>query len=308
MTALIHGDSRPLIAQRLTGRFLRELNRLLPNTTWGDRLMTWSRFVVTHRRLPRVGGRLLNDRLYRIKTTDALADPLCVLTSDKELVKLYVAAVLGDSYNVPTVQVLHSLTECEAYVFPARCVVKPTHTSGMTILRRHGEPIDLDQLAAWFARDYYRSSRESNYRRLVPKVIVEPFVFNDDNPNDYKIFCVEGRPKLIQVDSDRHARHTRILFDAHWRPLSCAYKVPLPAVVPPCPPNFEAMLDAAARLSARFGFVRVDLYSNGRDLRVGELTHCPGGGTDVFHPAEGERDVTALLFGSADPLQGLTTR
>lgn len=299
MITLVHGQSRPRLSQRLRGRFWRELDHLLPNTAWGDRLMTWSRFVATHRRLPHPDGTLLNDRLYRIKTSGALDDPLCVLTSDKELVKLYVAAVLGDSYNVPTLQVLRSVAACEQYAFPARCIVKATHTSGGPIRRRDSEPIDMGRIAAWFATNYYRSSRESNYRRLVPKVIVEPFVFDDDNPNDYKIFCVAGMPRMLQVDTDRHARHTRTLFDTRWKPLPYAYKYPLPTVMPSRPPNLDAMLDAAARLSARFGLVRVDLYSNGRDFRVGELTHCPESANGAFHPAEGEHTVSALLFGSA---------
>ena len=51
---------------------------------------------------------------------------------------------------------------------------------------------------------------------LVPKVIVEPFVFGDDNPNDYKIFCARGKAGLIQVDSDRYGHHVQSFYDVRW--------------------------------------------------------------------------------------------
>ena len=55
--------------------------------------------------------------------------------------------------------------------------------------------------------DYFLTNREENYRHLVPKVIVEPILFNTTNINDYKIFCFTNTHLLmlcirnIKVDS-----------------------------------------------------------------------------------------------------------
>jgi hypothetical protein len=298
MTTISTTTQRTPMRLRLLGRFWREVNTLVPKTQTGDRLITWLRFLSVHRRLPRRDSGLFNDRLYFIKTSGALLDPLRVLTSDKELVKLYVKAVLGDAYNVPTLAVLRTLDECRRHAFPARCVVKATHCSGATLLRHDGEAIDFDRIAGWFDVNYYEGGRESNYRQLRPKVIVEPYVFGDDNPNDYKFFCVNGQPRIVQVDSDRHVRHTRTLFDTRWKPLPVDYKYPR-GQAPARPVNLDAMLEAAARLSEPFDFVRVDLYSDGRELRVGELTHCPESGRGVFHPRGSEREVSRQLFEDA---------
>ena len=153
---------------------------------------------------------LWNDVFYRLKTTDEILDPLRVFVSDKELVKIYIKATVGDEYNVPTIAVLHSPDEVDGYEFPARCCIKPTHASAQYILRRQGEPHRLANASrAGSVYNYYRAGRERNYKTLKPKVIVEPLVFDSTDLSDYRFFCVNGVPKLIQVDMDRHTHHTR---------------------------------------------------------------------------------------------------
>ena len=64
--------------------------------------------------------------------------------------------------------------------------------------------LNRDLLKAWLRYDYYRNTREQNYKYLTPKVIIEEFI-TDDGKNpvpDYKISCFGGVPQLIQVDLD----------------------------------------------------------------------------------------------------------
>ena len=294
-----HAGRSPL-SKRITGRAWRELNALVPKTRWGDSVYTWLRFMSVHKRFPAKNGRLFNDFLYGIKTSSEILDPLRVFTSDKELVKLYVRAIVGEQYNIPTLAVLKSGREARSFEYPARCVIKPTHLSGPVILRRRGEPLDHGRIDTWLRSNYYDNGREANYRSLRPKVIVEPFVFDDDNPNDYKIFCVDGEPRLIQVDSDRHTSHTRSLFDVDWKQLPYSFLYPITQVPPARPENLAPMLEVARKLSAAFSFVRVDLYSNGTHALVGELTHCPENVRGVFRPEGAEAAVSGVLFAKAE--------
>ena len=66
---------------------------------------------------------------FRVKTSDEIEDPLRRFVSDKELVKEYVRETIGEQYNVPTLAVLHTPAEVDAYEFPANCCIKPTHAS-----------------------------------------------------------------------------------------------------------------------------------------------------------------------------------
>jgi hypothetical protein len=274
----------------------RSLMRALPANRFGDRVFAWINFVRFHRRLPS-DAKLYNHVLHRIKTTNDILDPLRVFVSDKEFLKLYVKAVAGDSYNVPTLAVLRSPEEVDAYEFPAQCCIKPTHASGRVILRKHGEPVDKERIKGWFGINYYRVGREANYRLLRPKVIVEPLIFGSSNVEDYKIFCVGGEPRIIQVDVDRYIGHQRKYFDAQWTEQEFSIKYPRTDRTLPRPGNLTQMLAVAAELSRNFWFVRVDLYSDGEQIYVGELTHCADNADGRFVPPSGEKIMSAALFG-----------
>jgi hypothetical protein len=283
---------------RLENFLVRHINQALPSARWADYLMTLYWFVRMQRRLPKRDAMLFNDVLFRIKTSDDILNPVRSFTSDKELVKQYVAAKLGEHHNVPTIAVLRSLAEVRAFDVPRHCVIKPTHLSGTVILRRDGEALDFREMESWFGKNYYRSSREANYRYLVPKVIVEPFVFDDDNPNDYKFFCAGGRASLVQVDADRKMRHTRCFYDRHWNKQPFAMTYPMLEGDVPRPANLDLMLELAGKLSADIGFVRVDFYSDGRQALVGEITHVHGNVREFFLPRTGEAEVSRMLFGT----------
>jgi hypothetical protein len=273
----------------------RSFLRSLPENRTGDRLVAWIQFFRFHKRFPSNAMRY-NDVLHRIKTSDEILDPLRVFVSDKELMKLYVAAVAGERYAVPTLGVIRSAEAVDTYDFPAQCCIKATHTSGRVILRKNGEPIDRDEIKRWFRLNYYRVGREANYKSLKPKAIVEPLLFGSLNVQDYKIFCVNGQPRLIQVDVDRYIEHKRKYFDADWNEQEFSIKYPRTDKIIPRPTNLEEMLDVASRLSASFWFVRIDLYSNDKEVYVGEITHCADNADGRFMPPTAERRVSDLLF------------
>ena len=275
---------------------LPRLRKYLPRTPGGDRLYHKVLFLRKHHRLPN-GKALWNDMWFRVKTSAEIDDPLRVFVSDKEHVKQYVEATIGDRYNVPTIAVLRSAAEVDAFDFPPECCIKPTQASAQVILRRNGEPVDRERIKRWFAINYYEVGRERNYRRLKPKVIVEPLIFDSTNVEDFKFFCFHGKPKIIQLDVDRYINHTRKYFDASWNELDFSIIYPRATGAFAKPACFEEMLDVARRLSARFSFVRIDLYSDGRQILVGEITNCSENAGGFFVPASAEETASALMFG-----------
>jgi hypothetical protein len=283
-------------------RVVKTLFRFLPHWPSFDRALAKFNFWVFHWRLP-LRRDTFNDAFFRVVGTDEIVDPLRVFVSDKEYVKLYVRAVAGEAHNIPTLAVLRSFEEVQRYEFPADCVIKPTHGSGQVLFRRNGSPVDLEQIRGWFAMNYYEvAERQRNYRHLKPKVIVEPFVYGQENPSDYKIFCVRGVPKMIVVDVDRHGEHLVKYFDPQWRALPFTIQFPMYAGEIARPKNLHEMLRVAAAVSSRFSIVRIDLYTDGERCCVGEITNCHANATYRFIPAEGEEIAAALMFGPSDPL------
>ncbi|MDE0057946.1 MAG: ATP-grasp fold amidoligase family protein [Defluviicoccus sp.] len=268
------------------------LRRILPKTLWGDRLFGLYRFRKRLGRFPERRPTGFNDHLFALKTGGLGYDPLIQLVTDKEHAKLYISSVLGSEYTIETYRVLRGPEELETFVpdrFP--CVVKPTHSSGQAAICTDPSGVpDRDELRRWFEIRYYRRSREHNYRHLIPKIIVEEFFSEDGHtvPDDYKVFCVRGVPKFVQVDSDRFTGHTRNLYDLSWARIPATLLYPGRDSDDPRPALLDDMLRAARRLSAPFPFVRVDLYATEREMRVGELTFVPGSAGEPLNPPEAE--------------------
>ena len=71
-----------------------------------------------------------------------------------------------------------------------------------------------------------------------------------------------------------------------WEKLRLTYRDRYEAPDLPRPAMLDQMLDVAARLSAGFDFVRVDLYACGGRPRFGELTFTPRAGSLAFDPPD----------------------
>ena len=274
----------------------RKINlKEIPENRAGDELFAYFLFLHNHGRAP-TNQMLFNDVLYRIKTTEEILDPLRVFVSDKEFVKIFVKATIGDEYNVPTLEVLRDANEIDSFVFPPICCIKPTHLSGAVIVRTNGEEIDKKLINSWFSENFYKSGREANYKTLKPKVIIEPLIFNNVNVNDYKFFCFKGKVKLVQVDVDRRKKHQRKMFDVIWTPQDFSIGFPMTTKEINKPKNFKEMVFVVESLAKFFGFIRVDLYSNGDKCLIGEITNCHGNATERFFPANGEVKASEILF------------
>ena len=239
---------------------------------------------------------LFNDVLYKIKTSDEILLPDRIFTTDKEFVKLYIKAKLGDFYNIPTIAILKTRKEILDFKFPKRCVIKPTHLSGDYILRYNNEEIDLRKIINWLSDKHYRMGREANYRYLKPKIIVENFIFNTDSTDDIKFFCYKGKVKAVQLDIDRNQNHTRKLYDRNWNDLKTSTFYPLPSKMIKKPKNLDHMILAAEKLAANFNFVRIDMYTNDHVFFCGEITHVHENAGERFIPEENEKIFSKIIF------------
>ena len=269
------------------------LKRILPRNNWGDFIFGLCVFRYSQGRFPQVfSPRGYSDLLFKMRTDGTLLDPLRQFVSDKEFVKHFVGAVVGWEHTVKTYKVLHSPNEVDDLELERiPCVLKPTHACGPVMFVTKDEPIlDREQLKSWFKIDYYKESREINYKYLRPKVIVEEFFSEDGQtvPNDYKVFCFNGIPKFIQVDSDRYSGHYQHFYDLAWNRLKFTAGFFARPKDDPKPQMLDDMLDIAAQVSRPFPFVRVDMYSTDTEVKVGELTNCPHGSVRKLEPPETE--------------------
>jgi hypothetical protein len=289
LLSLLEKARKPIVSTILA------VSEYLPRTPSGDRLYALVQFARAHRRLPR-HHLLFSDQLYKLKTSGEIRSPLRVFVTDKELAKLFIKAKVGSAHCVPTLAILRTAAEVDAFQFPDQCCIKPTHASGLVIFRTSGETLDREEIKRWLKVNYYDSSREQNYRDLEPKIIVEPLLFGVVGPTDYKMFCYKGRVKLIEVHVNYFTSHAASMYDRSWslQDYSNSSRA-LPAQVRR-PPNLEAMIEIAENLSSDFSIIRIDLYSDGESIFVGELTNCSGNANEPFVPPAGELLASRILF------------
>jgi hypothetical protein len=273
--------------------------RLLPMIPRGDR---WDRLYATllfrlrYGRFPEIGRRSFSDYLHGLKVTGALEEPLRVFVTDKELAKLFISATIGSEHVIPTIAILRDQRDLSGYRFPDRCVIKSTHGCGQAILRHNGEDIDKSIILNWLSYSHYRHTAERNYRSLTPKIIVEPFAFDGSDFLELKIQCYRARPRFISVTKDRFTGMRFRIVDCSWQDPGFSYVRPPMGARIPRPENLDRILELATRLSSHFESIRVDLYTNGDRILIGELTNCPHNALVDFFPPESEAIFSAAYF------------
>lgn len=283
----------------------RRLCPLVPVTPRWDRLVARLKFISAHGRTPDTGRKLYNDYLHRLKVTGALEDPLRSFVTDKEYAKLFVQAAAGASYVVPTLAILRREDEVRTFRFPEACAIKATHGSGEVIIRRQGEAVDVEKVVSWLSLSHYRRSGERNYRRLVPKIIVEPLATGPGGDiTELYIHCYRGEPRIIRVIVNRFTDPQLHVLDCAWRPTGIAYYGPNADVALPRPGNLPEILRVARVLAAHFESIRVDMYLVGDAIWVGELTNCQSGALLRFDTPDGEARFSALYFGAEAAAEG----
>lgn len=272
------------------------LHRILPFNDISDSFLNYLSFLISHKRLPK-DRYYFNDYLFKIKNTDEILNPIRQFVSDKYLVKDYVRAKVGEQYIVPTIAVFDNYQDLNKFNFPNNCCIKPTQASQAVILRKNGESIDISSTEKWFELNYYKKTRERNYKYLKPKVIVEPLIFNSTDLMDYRIYCFKGKAKLICIDIGKFTGYQRIFYTKDWVKQDFSLKYPLYEGELEKPKNLDEMITVAEKLSSELDFVRIDLYSDGESCLVGEITNCHAAASQNFVPLSAEKKASEIIFG-----------
>ena len=200
--------------------------------------------------------------------------------ADKYAVRAYVASKVGEKHLA---KLFWHGTDPHAIPFdrlPSEYVIKPNHAAGKVIIVKRQANRDqiIPTVSGWLTSNYYWQGREFQYYSIKPRIVIEEYLRDQNGtpPFDYKIHCFNGVPEHILVRN--HAHDICPYFDTSWNFLDFADRVGAIQPWVPKPPNLDEMLSVAVRLSAGFGYVRVDLFNVQRRVYFGELTFTPAAG------------------------------
>lgn len=239
---------------------------------------------------------LFNDKLQWLKRH--WRDPKAVICADKYAVRKYVAQKIGEEYLIEMYDVFTSVDDIDIFKLPKSFTMKGTHGSGYNIICKDKSQINWGKefvlMKTWLKINYFWSSREWVYKDIPPRIICEKLL-KDDKTNDvrdFKIFCFNGEPKLIEVDFDRFVDHKRNIFDIEWNLLDVKMKYPTDhSVKIEKPKKLKKMLELSRKLSEDFPHVRADFYYVDNKIYFGELTFFPDAGAGKVIPIEFEKTM-----------------
>lgn len=245
--------------------------------------------VATGKKLDLTHPRSFNEKLQWIKLYDR--NPIYTVFADKYAVREFVREKVGEQYLIPLLGHWNHVEDIDFENLPNQFVLKCNHDSGGVVICRDRSAFDAEEakkkLKTHLAQNHYYLSREWAYKNIEKCIICEKYLIDEESNDlrDYKIFCFNGVPKLIQVDFDRFTDHKRNLYTTDWEFLDVTIKCPNdPNKIIPKPEKLSEMLDVAAKLSEGYPELRVDLYLVNGKIYFGELTVYHGGGIEKFTP------------------------
>lgn len=190
-------------------------------------------------------------------------------------------------------KLLWSGTDLEELPFdaPAPYIIKPSHSSGTTVIVQAGDVIDKQKILhtckKWLRkrRSHGRGVGEWGYKSLRGQIMMEellPAAGSALFADDYKVFTFGGHVEFIHVRSQQDMGRqgeavVDAFYDQKWNRLPyCRWRNGMAIRVSPNdigkPTCLNQMLAVAEKLAAGFDHLRVDFYVVEDTPVVGELT------------------------------------
>jgi len=227
--------------------------------------------------------------------------PLVYRCADKYEVRSYIEEagcpeILNDLYHV-----YNRVDEICWDVLPDSFVLKTTNSCGTNIICSNKSELNkeetISKLRKWMKIDYSYYAAELHYSKIIPRIVCEKYLNTEAGflPNDYKIYCFNGFPKIILVATDRAVELRLFFVDLNWRKIdigSNKYNLGEPPEKPEC---LGKMLSYAETLSKPFPFVRIDFYNVNNHPVFGEMTFTPAGNMAMYYNEYGLKFLGDML-------------
>lgn len=177
---------------------------------------------------------------------------------------------------------------------PQRFVIKVTHGSTFNIICTDKSRLDrqdtIKKCNKWLKAKFLPCYGEWFYGIEPPRIIIEEFLEGDSGMPlfDYKIFCFNGKPRMVYIDTWKNNEHTINAYDMElnrFKGVELGYPNDDTTAIekPEC---WDEMVRIAADLSKDFLHVRVDFYYTHGKIVFGELTFTKGAGFGKIKPLE----------------------
>ena len=288
-------DYKKIIKNRELRLKLIQFLGFIPDKTY-LKMVYW---IKTGKHLDLKNPRTFCDKLNWLKIHDIR--PEYTRLVDKVTVRKYVKKRLGKDICFPIYGTWNHYKDIDFSKLPDRFVLKCNHDSGSVKVVLNKSDINHSEFNDFFEsrlrQNPYIIGREYPYKRVKPKIIAEKYMTpdGDEDINDYKFFCFNGKPEILFVATERMSDCKFDFFDMNFNHLDIDNIHPQSGKDIPKPSKFEEMKQIAAELSKGMKFVRIDLYEIAGQVYFGEFTIFHAGGFWPLHPDKWEIKLGDLI-------------
>jgi len=258
-------------------------------------------FFRMDRKLNLKDPKTFNEKLQWLKLYDR--NPEYIKMVDKLAAKKYVTSIIGGQYVTKVLKVWDRPEDIDLSALPDKFVLKTSHGGGGSgvVICQHKDSFDVRQaqkkLQASMSYNIYRSLCEWPYDFVERKIFAEEYIESEEELNDYKFFCFNGKVEYFKIDFGRFVEHHANYYDKNCNIAYFGEADLLPVYTHKIiiPNNIKEMIDIAEKLSKDKPFIRVDLYNVNGKIYFGELTLYPASGLGKFSPEEWDLYLGELI-------------
>ena len=225
-------------------------------------------------------------------------NPMVISCADKYEVRKYVKDqglehILNELYYV-----YDNVDDLRWEVLPDKFALKLTNGSGTNLISDDKNKLQKSEviniLNTWMKTDFGKEFVEIHYSKMKSRVICEKYLETEQGflPNDYKIFCFNGTPKMLYVGIIENGYTHKTFYDLEWNKMNIL-KGEHKILDFERPKSLNEMIHYATILSKPFPFVRVDFFDIDGKPVFGEMTFTPTGGLATYYTDEAQ-----LMLGS----------
>lgn len=198
----------------------------------------------------------------------------------------------------PLIDVFDDYDSIDFSKMPDKVFLKTTHTSGINQVINNNTR-EINKARSKFQKalnlNYYKISREWNYKNIEPKILVEEFL-DMEKYCDYKFFVMNGKVEFFAVVKDINdekgiqSLQTKFnLYDTNKKRLDIdVERAEFDDSDFAFNKNVDYMIQISEDLAKPFPFCRVDFLVSSDNIIFGEMTFHPSGGQMILKPLKYE--------------------
>ena len=263
---------------------LRRKGQTFAYRLFGSKLMARVYYrIVMKKKLDLYNPQTFTEKINWYKLFFCPKNPLVIQCSDKYMVRSYLEQKGLGEYLSELIGVWDDPNLIDWDALPSKFALKNSNGCGYNIVCKDKACLDEKKtkklLSKWLREHFGYYNVEPHYEAGKKRIIAERYIESGNLlPVDYKIHCMNGIPKVIQVCDERTASVTKyIYYDMEGHPFDFG-KFPSESNMDISEDMLTEMDRVCRVIALDFPYIRIDFFVNKGNLQIGELTFSPSAG------------------------------